>query len=250
LTVAGPGAGLDRPVAAVAATGGAILIADTGNDRVRRASGNGTITTVAGNGVRGFGGDGGPATAASLSSPHNLAVLPDGGFLIADEGNNRVRRVWPNGTITTVAGTGTAGFSGDGGAATAAELDQPKAVAVLSDLRGYLIADAANSRIRVVSVDLRAAVGLRLTTRSLRTRAGTAAALVIVLSHAATVRVAVHSGKRVVVQFAARRAVGRHTLHFGQNLYAGWYTVAVRASAPLLRPAALTASLVVTRVPR
>ena len=162
VTVAGPGAGLDRPFAAVAAAGGAILIADTGNDRVRRASGNGTITTVAGNGVRGFGGDGGPATAASLSSPHNLAVLPDGGFLIADEGNNRVRRVWPNGTITTVAGTGTAGFSGDGGAATAAELDQPKALAVLSDLRGYLIADAANSRIRVVSVDLRAPVGFRL----------------------------------------------------------------------------------------
>ena len=63
VTVAGPGAGLDRPFAAVAAAGGAILIADTGNDRIRRVSANGTITTVAGNGVRGFGGDGGPATA-------------------------------------------------------------------------------------------------------------------------------------------------------------------------------------------
>ena len=250
IVTVGPGAGLDRPFAAVAAAGGAILIADTGNDRIRRVSAKGTVTTVAGNGARGFGGDGGRATRASLNSPHNLAVLPDGGFLIADEGNNRVRRVWPNGTITTIAGTGTGGFSGDGGEATAAELDQPKALAVLSDLRGYLIADAANSRIRVVSVDLRAPVGLRLATRSLRTRAGTAAALVIVLSHAATVRVAVHSGKRVVVQFTAKRSVGRHTLHFGQSLYAGRYTVAVRASAPLLRPAALTASIVVTRVPR
>jgi hypothetical protein len=250
VTVAGPGAGLDRPFAAVAVAGGAILIADTGNDRIRRVSAKGTITTVAGNGVRGFGGDGGPATAASLNGPHNLAALPDGGFLIADEGNNRVRRVWPSGTITTVAGTGTAGFSGDGGAATAAELDQPKALAVLPDLRGYLVADAANSRIRVVSIDLREPVGLRLTTRSLRARAGTPAALVIVLSDATTVRVDVLSGKRVVVQLTARRAAGPHTLRFGQSLHAGRYTVAVRASAPRMRPAAATASLVVTRVPR
>jgi len=250
VTVAGPAAGLDRPFAAVAAAGGAILIADTGNDLIRKVSANGTLTTVAGNGVRGFGGDGGPATAASLNSPHNLAALPDGGFLIADEGNNQVRRVWPNGTIATVAGTGTAGFSGDGGAATAAELDQPKALAVLPDLRGYLVADAANSRIRVVSVDLRLPVGLRLPTRSLRARAGTAAALVIVLSHAATLLVDVRSGRRVVAHFTVRRAAGRHTLRFGQSLHAGRYAVAVRASAPLLRPAAATASLVVIRVPR
>jgi NHL repeat-containing protein len=131
----------------VPTTDGGFLIADTGNDRIRRVSPDGTITTVAGDGTRGYGGDGGPATQAELSSPHNLAVLPDGGFLIADEGNNRVRRVWPDGTITTIVGTGESGFSGDGGPPTDADLNEPKAIAVLPDYRGFLLADAANSRV-------------------------------------------------------------------------------------------------------
>jgi len=205
---------------------------------------------VAGDGVRGFGGDGGPATRASLNSPHNLAVLPDGGFLIADEGNNRVRRVWPNGTITTVAGTGAAGYSGDGGAATAAELNQPKALAVLPGLRGFLVADAANSRIRVVALDLRPALRLRLGARSLRTRAGGAAALVIDLSRSATVSVDVRAGRGTVAHVAARTGAGRHTIRFGRSLRPGRYSVEVRATARLMRPARAAATLIVTRVPR
>ncbi len=73
------------------------------------------ITTVAGNGIAGDSGDEGPATSASLFNPHNLVALPDGGFLIADTSNHRIREVDRSGTIDTVAGTGASGFSGDGG---------------------------------------------------------------------------------------------------------------------------------------
>jgi hypothetical protein len=238
---------LDRPFAAVPTADGGMLIADTVNDRIRKVAADGTITTVAGNGVHGFGGDGGPATQASLSGPHNLAVLPDGGFLIADAGNNRVRRVWPNGTITTVAGTGTAGFSGDAGAATAAELDQPKAVTVLPTLQGFLVADAENSRIRLVSVDLRPVLALRLRTKALRTQAGKAATLTFDLSAAGTVRVEVRSGKRLVTRTTVTAKAGRNVLRFGAGLRAGRYAVVVRASAVLAQPAQATGSLVVAK---
>src|ERR1700722_6935546 len=91
------------------------------------------ISTVAGKGPSGFSGDGGPAAAAELNTPISVTPTSDGGFLIADQGNNRVRRVAPDGTITTIAGTGVAGFSGDGGAATQAELNAPSDAAPLPD---------------------------------------------------------------------------------------------------------------------
>ena len=137
------------PLGVAALPDGGFLIADAGAGRVRRVSATGTITTVAGNGTRGFSGDGGPATAAEIFDPNGLAVMPDGGFLIAD-GDYVVRRVFPDGTITTVAGTGTPGFSGDGGPATAAQLNLPYSVAVTPD-GGFLIADAGNLRVRRVS---------------------------------------------------------------------------------------------------
>src|SRR6201999_436524 len=97
----------------------------------------------------GFAGDGGPATSASLNGPTEVAVTPEGGFLIADNSNRRIRRVAPDGIITTVAGDGTTGSAGDGGPATAAQLNGPVAVDV--DAAGnYLIADAFNPRIRRV----------------------------------------------------------------------------------------------------
>ncbi|MGH7065356.1 MAG: hypothetical protein ACREET_14880, partial [Stellaceae bacterium] len=84
------------------------------------------ITTVAGTGQSGFAGDGGPATKARLSFPIRAIAAPDGGILIADEGNDVVREVHPDGSITTVAGiAGTGGFGGDGGPATTARLNQP-----------------------------------------------------------------------------------------------------------------------------
>ena len=194
------------PFAVAPTADGGLLIADTGNDRIRRVAPDGTITTVAGDGIRGYGGDGGPATQAALNSPHNLAVLPDGGFLIADEGNNRVRRVWPNGTITTVVGTGEGGFSGDGGPPAAAELNQPKAIAVLPDYQGFLLADAANSRVRLVAVDLRRILLLRPKTRTLRARRGHAAALVLTVDDAVTLRLRVRNGTRTVLRLREQGA--------------------------------------------
>jgi hypothetical protein len=145
-------ANLRAPLAVAAMPDGGYLIADAGTARIRRVSPTGIITTVAGTGTPGYGGDGGPANAAQLFAPSGVAAMPDGGYLIADTGNSRVRRVSPNGTITTVAGTGTPGFSGDGGPATNAQLGQnsPYSVAVTAD-GGFLIGDEVNGRIRKVS---------------------------------------------------------------------------------------------------
>ena len=109
----------------------------------------GIITTVAGTGTAGFSGDGGPATAARLNGPRTLDVDRNGNQYIIDTINNRVRRVDTAGRITTFAGTGTAGFSGDGGAATAARLDTPHGIAVDGAGNVY-IADPPNQRIRKV----------------------------------------------------------------------------------------------------
>lgn len=238
---------LGLPFAVVPTADGGLLIADTANDRIRKVSQDGTIGTVAGDGVRGFGGDGGPATQAAIANPHNLAALPDGGFLIADEGNNRVRRVWPDGTITTVAGTGEAGFSGDRGPAAEAQLDQPKALAVLPDYQGFLLADAANSRVRVVSVDLRRSLTLELLTRPLHVKAKRQATLVYVVSDEVNVRLDVRRSRRTVLALVARAHSGRNTLRFGRTLRAGIYTIWLRASSPIHRPAAAIGTLRVTR---
>src|SRR5262249_1654898 len=109
---------LNAPVGVAATPDGGFLVTTPGNQRVRRVSPDGPITTVAGaNGSGGFSGDGGPATAAQLNGPIGVAATADGGFLIGDSVNARVRRVSADGTITTAAGTGTEGFSGDGGPA-------------------------------------------------------------------------------------------------------------------------------------
>jgi hypothetical protein len=137
------------PQGVTAMPDGGFLIAD-GDYVVRRVSLTGIITTVAGTGTPGFSGDGGPATAAQLTNPNAVAVSADGGFLIADSGNRRIRQVSPTGIITTVAGTGVQGSSGDGGAATAAQLNNPTGVATTPD-GGFLIADWFGNRVRWVS---------------------------------------------------------------------------------------------------
>jgi uncharacterized protein (TIGR03437 family) len=127
---------------------GDLYFADGGNNRIRRVT-NGVITTVAGNGTRGFSGDNGPATSAGLFDPSGLAVDSVGNLYFADSGNNRIRKV-TNGVITTVAGNGTPGFSGDNGPAASAGLYAP--IGVAADSAGNLyIADHANGRIRKVS---------------------------------------------------------------------------------------------------
>jgi RHS repeat-associated protein len=109
---------------------GSIYIADIDKHRVRRVDPDGIITTVAGTGTGGFSGDGGPANEAALNLPADVAVGPDGSIYIADYGNHRVRRVAPDGLISTVAGTGVAGFSGDDGPAVQAQLHTPTDVAI------------------------------------------------------------------------------------------------------------------------
>ena len=109
---------------------GNLFIADSANHRVRKVTPGGLISTVAGNGIAGFGGDGGPAILAQLNSPLGVAVDPTGNVFIADRANERIRKVTPDGVITTVAGTGTRGDSGDGGPAISAQLRDPSGVAV------------------------------------------------------------------------------------------------------------------------
>jgi hypothetical protein len=131
---------------------GNLFIADTFNNRIRKVDTNGIITTVAGTGsISGPLGDGGTATNASLNNPMGVAVDSFGDLFIADTVNSRIRRVDTNGTITTVAGTNSAGYSGDGGNAVAAKLDQPSRV--IPDAFGNLfIADTFYCIVRKVDV--------------------------------------------------------------------------------------------------
>ncbi len=127
---------------------GNLLVADTGNSRIRLISPAGIISTIAGNGTFGYSGDGGPAQNAALGDPTAVAVDPLGNVLIADYTNHVIRRVDSAGIIQTVAGNGSSGFSGDGGPATAAQLTGPESIAF--DTNGnYYIGDAP-SRVRKV----------------------------------------------------------------------------------------------------
>ena len=140
------GASLGYPNAVALDSSGTLYIADTNNCRIRKVTG-GTITTVAGNGLCFYTGDGGAATSAGLGDPFGVAV--DGGDLYLTDRSCRVRKV-SGGTITTVAGNGFCGYSGDGGDATSASLGDPTAVVVVSDGNLY-ITDQLNCRIRKVS---------------------------------------------------------------------------------------------------
>jgi len=129
---------------------GNLHIADRMNSRVRMVDTNGVITTVAGDGSFGFNGDGGTATSAKLNQPSAVAVDSSGNLYIADSGNNRIRMVSPNGTISTVAGTGIQGYSGDGGQATSAQI---AVWGVTVDSIGKLYLYGGDSRIRMVWPD-------------------------------------------------------------------------------------------------
>ncbi|OJJ17694.1 hypothetical protein BKI52_27925 [marine bacterium AO1-C] len=147
----GPGtsATLFQPTGIVVDATGNIYFSDANNHRIRKVATDGTITTVVGTGSAGFSGDGGLATAAQLFAPRGLVFDASGNLYIADASNRRVRKVATNGIITTVAGTGSSGFSGDGGAATAATLNLPYGIAV--DASGNLyIADRNEHRVRKI----------------------------------------------------------------------------------------------------
>ncbi|MEI7436319.1 MAG: MBG domain-containing protein, partial [bacterium] len=131
---------------------GNVYVPDYFNNRIRKISTAGIITTIAGTGTSGWSGDGGAATNAKISNPIKLCVSASGVVYFTDYGNNRIRRIGTNGIITTVAGNGSSGYSGDGGQATSATLSTPYGVAV--DAAGNLyIADFSNYRIRRVGTD-------------------------------------------------------------------------------------------------
>jgi sugar lactone lactonase YvrE len=145
-------AAISYPSNVVVDGAGNVYIASYLDFRVRKVTPGGVISTVAGNGARGYSGDGGPATLASIGWIGGLAVDIGGNLYITDNGGHRVRKVDTGGTITTVAGTGESGFAGDGGDATGAKLYYPNGIAV--DSAGNLfIADTYNGRIRKVSPD-------------------------------------------------------------------------------------------------
>lgn len=148
-------AGLNWPSGVAVDAQGNVYIADTWNHRIRRVGKDGIITTIAGSGPIGkengsFSGDGGPATKARLNIPFDVAVDAKGNVYIADSGNNCIRQVGTDGTITTFAGTGTAGFSSDGRPANQSRLNHPTGVAVDAEGNVY-IADTDNHLIRRVN---------------------------------------------------------------------------------------------------
>jgi sugar lactone lactonase YvrE len=141
---------LNYPSAVASDSAGTLYVVDAGNQRIRRIDPRGIITTIAGTGTPGFSGDGGDASKAQLSGPTGVAVDNKDSVYIADRGNHRIRKVDSSGIITTYAGTSTAGFAGDGGNATAAQLNYPFGVA--TDAVGNVyIADSANQRVRKVT---------------------------------------------------------------------------------------------------
>jgi sugar lactone lactonase YvrE len=142
---------LNQPLGVAVDVQGNLYIADTLNQRIRKVDLFGRISTIAGTGSNGFSGDGGPAVQAQLSRVVGLAVDFFGNVYAADVDNNRIRKIDPLGRITTVAGSAAGGFAGDGRRATAAQLNQPRDVAV-DGLGQLYIADTSNNRIRRVNL--------------------------------------------------------------------------------------------------
>ncbi len=140
----------NRPTGLVLDAAGNLYIADSGNHAIRKITASGTLSTFAGNGRPGYIGDGGAAGSAQLNNPTALAIDAAGNIYVADTDNGVIRKITPGGgTITTIAGTGSNGYSGDGGPATSATLNHPRGLAV--DAAGNIyIADTVNHRIRVV----------------------------------------------------------------------------------------------------
>ncbi len=143
---------MDWPSSVAVDGEGRIHFAELHSNRIARVNADGRLQLIAGTGLPGAGADGPEATRSALSNPTHIAFDRGGNLLVVELGNHRVRRITPTGAVSTVAGTGIPGFSGDGARATAAQLNQPASVAV--DAAGNLfIADMGNHRIRRVAVD-------------------------------------------------------------------------------------------------
>jgi len=148
---------LNTPIGVFVDPSGNLFIADVGNQRIRKVDTSGHISTIAGNGGKGYGGDGGPALSAMFFNCVRVAVDPSGNVIVADQSNHRVRKINAAGIITTIAGNGvgtpaTGAYSGDGGPAVDASLNNPTALAIAPDGTIY-ICDQFNHRIRKVGTD-------------------------------------------------------------------------------------------------
>lgn len=196
---------LNHPMGLCVDDAGHIYVADTGNHRVCKVEPTtGTMTVIAGNGQEGKAGDGGPATLAGLKRPMGLHVDALGNLFIADSGNHRVRRVdSATGTITTVAGSALADYSGDGGLATNARLHRPTDVHV-DEAGNLLICDAGNYRVRRVDAKTGTITTVAGNGQSEPSGDGSPAASValgwpwgIALDGSGSIYVAVHSGHRI-----------------------------------------------------
>jgi NHL repeat-containing protein len=166
-TVAGNGAGgflgddgpaatssLDDPAGLAIDGRGNLYIADSNNNRIRRVDPKGRITTIAGTGVSSSTGDGGLATAATLADPEGLAIAPDGTLYVGEAAGNRIRKIAPDGTISTLAGTGAIGYTGDGGPAASATLavSESEVGLTVDGLGNVYIPDLGNHCIRKVDL--------------------------------------------------------------------------------------------------
>lgn len=144
---------LDSPFGVEFDRDGNLIFVELTGHRVRRIDKQGIVTTLAGTGEKGLSGDGGPASKATFNGMHNLAIAPNGGIFLADTWNNCVRRIDPrSGVVTTVAGTGQKGFSGDGGPATKAEFGGIYCASLNPDATKLYLADLDNRRIRAVDL--------------------------------------------------------------------------------------------------
>jgi trimeric autotransporter adhesin len=142
---------LQNPLSGKFDAAGNLYFADYNNHRIRKIDASGVITTIAGTGVSSFSGDGGAATAATLSNPVGLAIDASGNIYVSDRNNNRIRMISSAGVISTVAGTGTASYTGDGGAATAATLYYPGGINTDASGNVYF-ADESNNVVRKITV--------------------------------------------------------------------------------------------------
>ena len=144
----GTAAALSYPFGVTTDASGNVIIIDNGNNRIRKVTTAGIITTIAGNGSAGYSGDGGNATAAALNNISGIAYDASGNLLIADQNNNRIRKVTTAGIISTCAGNGSGGYTGDGGAATACTFYKPSALAVFAGI--IYVTDMSNSAVRQI----------------------------------------------------------------------------------------------------
>lgn len=142
---------LSLPSGVAVDASGNVYIADHANQRIRKVNTSGIISTVVGTGVAGFGGDGGIAISAQINFPTGVTFDISGNMYISDRNNNRVRKINTSGIISTFAGTGVSGFSGDGGPATNAQLSSPNSAVAFDAAGNVYIADLGNYRVRKVN---------------------------------------------------------------------------------------------------